>query len=90
MENTITLTLKNESGKVIATREIKVTMPALDSKVDTQLEVEDGTSNATLSNGLFTVLGHDKNFNSNIYLYDNNGILRAELPLESYRSDRVL
>lgn len=90
MDNIVTLTLKNANGEVVATREINVTMPNLESNIDTKLEVEEGTSTTVLSDGLYTVLGHDKNFNSNIYLYDNNGILRAELPLESYRSDRIL
>ena len=42
-----------------------------------------------LSDGLFAVFGLDKSFNSNIYLYDNDGVLRGELPLKNYRSDRI-
>lgn len=42
-----------------------------------------------MENGLYAILGHDKSFKSNIYLYDNNGILRSELPLKNYRTDRI-
>lgn len=90
MKNEVTLTLINDKDEVIDTKVLSIMMKALDSKIDTTLALTDGESTDELVNGLYTVLGHDKNFNSNIYLYDNNGILRAELPLKSYRSDRVL
>lgn len=65
-------------------------MPASDSEVSNQLEVVDGTSQEELSDGLFTVLGIDTR--SNIFLYDNSGVLRSELVVDDseYRSDRVL
>lgn len=65
-------------------------MPASPSDVSNQLEVTDGTSQEELSDGLFTVLGKDTR--SNIFLYDNSGVLRSELIVDDseYRSDRVL
>lgn len=85
---TITFELYNEDNEKIDENEITVFMP--ESKVDTKLGVTDGESSEALEDGLYAVLGHDKSFNSNIYLYDNDGILRSEIPLNSYRSDRII
>ena len=80
--------LYNENNELIDESKITVFMP--ESKVDTKLDVTDGESTEELEDGLYALLGHDKNFNSNIYLYDNDGILRSEIPLNSYRSDRII
>lgn len=58
--------------------------------VSTTLEVEEGSSVSSLEDGLYAVLGHDKNYNADIYLYDNNGVVRSELNLEDYRADRII
>lgn len=90
MENEVTLEVLNEDDQVIDSETFKFQIPDIKSDVDIKVQVTDGDSTEELTNGLYSVLGHDKNFNSNIYLYDNNGILRAELPLQSYRTDRIL
>ncbi|MDQ0359366.1 aryl-sulfate sulfotransferase [Breznakia pachnodae] len=87
-KNVITAELSD--GKNDQTYTFDVTMPECSDTIETQLETTDGTSSEELSSGLFALLGHDKSFNSNIYLYDNNGTLRNELPLNGYRSDRIL
>ncbi len=81
MKNTLTLT----SGKY--KKKINITTPE-NKNVDIKLETTG--SSEKLTNGLYTVLGHDKNYASNIYLYDNEGILRNELVLDSYRADRII
>lgn len=88
-ENTVTLTLTKD-GEVIGQSEYTVTMPEAASDVTKQMEIEEGTSTQELTNGLYAVIGHSKNFDANVYLYDNNGVLRGEIPLKSYRSDRLL
>ncbi len=88
-ENNLTLELKKDD-EVVQTKEISIDMPNTDSDVDVQLDVENGDSKAELTDGLYALLGHDKNFNSNIYLYDNDGTLRSELDLDSYRTDRII
>lgn len=65
-------------------------MPSATKEENTTLQMEEGESTEELSEGLFAVFGLDKSFNSNIYLYDNEGILRSEYVLENYRSDRIL
>lgn len=84
----IEINLYNKDGKKIKTNKINVYIPK--SEVDISLSKEKGTSKEKLTNGLYALLGHDKNFNSNIYLYDNDGILRVEVPLNGYRTDRIV
>ena len=87
--NELTLRETNKDNEVLEkTYEIKT--PKLNEDIDTQLEVTDGDTEAELSDGLYTVLGHDKNYASNIYIYDNSGVLREEFVLDGYRADRVI
>ena len=87
--NELTLRETNKDNEVLEkTYEIKT--PKLNEDIDTQLEVTDGDAEAELSDGLYTVLGHDKNYASNIYIYDNSGVLREEFVLDGYRADRVI
>ena len=87
--NELTLRETNKNNEVLEkTYEIKT--PKLNEDIDTQLEVTDGDTEAELSDGLYTVLGHDKNYASNIYIYDNSGVLREEFVLDGYRADRVI
>lgn len=88
-ENKITLTLTYENGET-ETNEITVNCPSLNRKNDFQITNKNGESEEQLENGLFTVLGHDKNFNANIYMFDNDGYIRSEIVLDDYRADRIL
>lgn len=54
------------------------------------VNVEKGDSKVELSDGLFAILGHDKNIAVNTYYYDNQGVFRGRTPLEKYRTDRIL
>ena len=57
-----------------------------------QLKSYDTTS--ALSNGLYTVLGNDVTEENDeqtyMRLYDNDGVIRSEIPIISYRSHRIL
>lgn len=83
---TSTLTISSGDTKF----ETDIITPEITEDIDIQIEKTDGDSDQELTNGLYAVLGHDKNYNSNIYLYDNNGVLRNELVLDSYRADRIV
>lgn len=85
--NHLTLTLKDEDDNIIDEKRLDIDMTSVKTTVNTKLQV---TGTEELSNGLFAMLGHDKSYNANTYLYDNNGILRSELILDSYRSDRII
>ena len=88
-ENTLTLTLTKD-GNTIGTSTHTITMSAAASTLTKKLEYTDGESTQALENGLYVSFGHSKSFDANIYLYDNEGILRGELPVREYRSDRIL
>lgn len=55
-----------------------------------QLEQNEGTSTQAVSDGLYVILGNDSDEDDFMYFYDNNGILRGEIPIEEYRSHRLL
>lgn len=90
-ENEVHMTLTLEDGTV-KENDFVFNMKNIKNSgnVSTTLEVEEGNSVSSLEDGLYAVLGHDKNYNADIYLYDNNGILRSELNLEDYRADRII
>ncbi len=85
----LTLTLKNEQGEIVQTKRITVKAKAL-TNIDMEMNVKDGESKVALSDGFYALLGHDKAYNSNIYLFDNDGVLRNELVLKGYRGDRII
>lgn len=90
LENQLVLHFENEAGEITDSEPVLITMPEAASSIALKIEeVVNGESKAELSNGLFAMLGHDKAWEANTYLYDNNGWLRGEFPLLEYRSDRL-
>lgn len=93
--NTISLTVADESGNAAGSYTFQYAAPPLLGDADNvQLEVTTGESTQPLSDGLYTMLGNRaKEYNEEIdfiLLYDNNGTLRSEIPIKSYRSCRLL
>ena len=84
--NTLTLSDGEKEQK------FKITTPKITTTadIDNKLKIIEGDSEEELTDGLYAVLGHDKNYASNIYLYDNEGILRGEFVLDNYRADRIV
>ena len=87
-ENTITFTFTEKDGTK-KTKTVKIQVPKLTTETDLEIDVQEGESTEEITDGLFAVLGHDKNFNANIYLFDNAGTIRSELVLDGYRADRI-
>lgn len=88
-KNIIALRLLDKEGNVI--EQSSFSIESGDFLVDTvpKIEKENGDSSEPLANGLYALLGHDKAFESNIYMYDNNANIRAEIVLDSYRTDKI-
>lgn len=88
-KNVIDLVGKTKDGEEI-TSTIFFDATNIKCNSDVKLEAVQGDSKAELEDGLFVLFGLDKAFNANNYIYDNNGILRADLVIDEYRSDRII
>ena len=91
MENTVTFTVTYEDGSVTVytytTDEVEAA-----GEEEVQLDTEDVSENAAeeLSSGLYVILGNDSDGLDFMYYYDNDGVLRGEVPLIGYRSHCLL
>ena len=90
--NTITLDAAFDDG---TTESVSFTYEAggVLNDEELQLEVEEGSSTSDLADGLYVILGNDGTDTDGLrcmYYYDNDGILRTEIPIYNYRSHRLL
>lgn len=85
MDNLLIFDMYDEDGIVLNQKVFRVNVPALSSKADTKLQMESGRSEEQVSNGLYWVFGK-----KNVWLYDNSGVLRGELPLLNASSQTLL
>ena len=88
-KNTVTLTCTAQDG-TSRTSKFTVKTPALKGEEEECLTVTAGESNTPLADGLFTILGNDSSKLDFMYLYDNAGQIRGEVPIIGYRSHRLL
>lgn len=88
-KNTVTLTCAAQDG-TSRTSTFTVKTPALKGEEEEHLAVTAGESNTPLADGLFTILGNDSSKLDFMYLYDNAGQIRGEVPIIGYRSHRLL
>ena len=90
VENTVTITATYESGDVETTTFACDMCDVLGTE-ELQLDVTDGESEAGLEDGLYAILGNEESGLPDFtYFYDNDGILRSELPVYNYRSERLV
>ena len=94
-DNDITITMTRQDGST-TTRTIHRKAPATIGDEQIQLDhsvTEAGTQTqyaGTMGNGLYAVLGNDSNEQDLIYLYDDYGVLRGEIPILYYRAQRLV
>lgn len=88
-KNTVTLTCTAQDG-TSRTSTFTVKTSALKGEEEERLAVTAGESNTPLADGLFTILGNDSSKLDFMYLYDNAGQIRGEVPIIGYRSHRLL
>ncbi len=87
-KNVIDLVGKTKDGKEV-TSTIFFDATKIKVNSDVLIKTVEGRSTEDMEDGLFVLFGLDKAFNANNYIYDNNGVLRADLVIEDYRSDRI-
>lgn len=86
--NEIILQLTDAEGNV-EERTISYDMPSLLGKEEVILD-SDIRNAEKLENGLYVVMGNDSATLDFMYYYDNQGVLRSEIPIIGYRSHRLL
>ena len=89
VENTVSITAAYEDGSTETTTFACEMCDVLGNE-QLQLEVTEGESASELADGLYTLLGEDSEEADFVYLYDNDGILRGELPVADSRSHRFI
>lgn len=88
--NEIEFISENREGKK---ETYKVVVNLIDIKTSSQIKIEtiDGEETTEeLTNGLYTILGNDSDEEDYVAMYDNNGILRMEIPIMGYRAHKIL
>lgn len=88
--NEVSLTLKDEDGEEVATKEFTVDLSDIEYNAQKKLKVKEGESKEELTDGLYTMLGNDSDGQDYLAIYDNDGILRMESEIVGYRAHRVL
>lgn len=84
-KNYIILDMYNPSGKLLNEAVFSIDVPALASRAKSKLDVNVGKSEELISNGLYTIFS-DKY----IWMYDNSGYLRSEIPLIETTSQKMI
>lgn len=88
-DNTVVFTLTGEEGTK-ETKSFTYQMGSLLGTEDIQLERTVEGDEEELTDGLYVVLGNDSTKLDFMYYYDNQGVLRGEVPIIGYRSHRLI
>lgn len=91
MKNKVTFTIRYDDN---TQQEYEYTyeMGQLAGEEELRLDIEYVSENAEtkLTEGLYVILGNDSDGLDFMYYYDNEGVLRGEVPIIDYRSHRLL
>lgn len=84
------ITIKTvQNGEEISTQ-FTVNLSSVEILSEKIITTEKGTSEYELSDGLYTILGNDSDGQDYVSIYDNDGIIRGEIPIIGYRAHRIL
>lgn len=89
MENQITFFLTRKDGST-DTKQIVMEMGSVLGTEEVRLDKNVEGEADELEDGLYVVLGNDSETLDFMYYYDNDGVLRGEIPLLGYRSHRLI
>lgn len=76
MRNILVMEIYSEEDEILDKKVYSVQVPKLSSGADTKISMTSGRSEEKMSNGFYVVYGK-----KDIWLYDNSGVLRGEIPL---------
>lgn len=88
--NTLKLELKDKNNKVIETKKLVLDLTKIETRSQTFADIEKGKSKEKLANGLYTVLGNETSYQPYTAMYDNDGVLRYEMPIINSRAFDIL
>ncbi len=87
-KNELELKVTNEDGDS-KTYNFKFDMRDLKNNAKTKLDSDTKTDDE-LTDGLYTILGNDSESQDYVFIYDNDGVIRGEIPIIGYRAHRIL
>ncbi|HEX3078738.1 MAG TPA: aryl-sulfate sulfotransferase [Lachnospiraceae bacterium] len=93
MTNTITLRLYNSDDEFLEEKVIKIDVPDYGTVKQRKLTMKGKKNLEKLSDGLFVLFGYDRRNSKeprHILFYDNEGVIRAEIPHDALRADSNL
>lgn len=88
--NTVTMRLYSDDGKFVGENTFKFDVPDYGTIKETELKVTNKQDSKKLSDGLFVIYGYDRrntNEPKHMLFYDNDGVIRAEIPLAVTNGD---
>ena len=87
--NTVRLTAAYEDGSRESC-DVTCTVGSLIGDESVQFDVENGESDADLSDGLYAILGNGASESDFMYIRDNQGVVRGEMTVNGYRPFRMI
>lgn len=96
-KNKVTMKFYSKKDKLLSSTYFYVTTKK-DSSIPKMEKVSTGKSKVKMTDGLFAMMGRDqgalqnngKAVDANVFLWDNNGVCRGRIPLNDYKTDRLL
>ena len=88
--NNIKIELLDENNNVSKKYNFEVDLVDQKTKSQAKLKVTEAVDETGLYDGLYTILGNDSNTGNYLAMYDNDGILRSEIPIMNYRANKIL
>lgn len=96
-KNKVTVQFFDKEDRAVSDTYFYVTTQE-DATIPEMKKVNAGESKVEMTDGLFAMMGRDqgalqdngKAVDANVFLWDNNGVCRGRIPLNDYKTDRLL